>query len=79
MKVFIFILFLSFSFINLQEGEYQVKITNILSKDIAYGGYLFLETDGDLVTAMTFNQENIFALSIINDQDKSISRLTCFL
>ena len=78
MKVFIVILFISFNFINLQKGEYQVKITNILSKDISYGGYLFLETDGHLVPYMSFNQENIFALSIINDEDKSISRLTCF-
>ena len=78
MKFFIFILFLSFSFINLQKGEYQVKITNILSKDILFGGYLFLETDGVFVPAMSFNQENIFVLSIINDQDQSISKLTCF-
>ena len=78
MKAFILILFLSFSFINLQEGEFQVKITNILSKDISYGGYLFLETDGDLVPAMSFNQENIFDLSIINDIDKSIYQLMCF-
>ena len=78
MKAFILILFLSFSFINLQEGEFQVKITNIISKDISYGGYLFLETDGVFVSAMSFNQENIFFLSIKNDEDKSIYELMCF-
>ena len=78
MKVFIFIFFLSLNFINLQKGEFHVKITNILSKDISYGGYLFLETDADLIPAMSFNQEDIFVLSIINDEDKSISNLTCF-
>ena len=78
MKTFILTLFLSFSFINLQEGEFHVKITNVISKDILYGGYLLLETDGVFVPAMSFNQENIFDLSIVNDEDRSIYKLMCF-
>ena len=41
-----------------EEGEFQVKITNIISKEVALGGYLFLETDGILITPNYLNQEN---------------------
>ena len=75
--IFLFILF--FNFINMQEeGEIDVKITNIISKDVAFGGYLFLETDGITIPSTSLNQENIFDLSIINDEDKNIYSLMCF-
>ena len=61
-----------------EEGEIQVKITNIISKEVALGGYLFLETDGILITPNYLNQENIFDLSIINDENNDIYSLLCF-
>ena len=72
---------LSFTFINLQEKEepdYIVKITNIINKDVYIDGYLFLETDGILISPMSFNQENIFSLKIKNDEDNKVSSLMCF-
>ena len=75
----IFLIFLCLGHIHLQiEDEFQIRITKILSKDIALNGYLFLETDGVLIHPTSFNQENIFDLSIVSDEDKNINSLLCF-
>ena len=75
----IFLIFLCLGHIHLQiEDELQIRITNILSKDIASNGYLFLEADGVLIHPTSFNQENIFDLSIVSDEDKNINSLLCF-
>ena len=78
-KNLIFFLIIFFNYINLQEeGEFQIRITDIISKNVSIGGYLFLETDGILLSTNYLNQENIFDLSIINDENKNIYSLLCF-
>ena len=82
-RAMILVLFtLSFAFINLQEEEEEpdltVRITNIINTDAYIDGYLFLETDGILITPMSFNQENIFTLKIQNDENNKVSSIMCF-
>ena len=80
----IFIALISLLYINSQdyddfiEGEFNVSITKILSKEVSTGGYLFLETDGYLIPSTSYNQENYFYLSIMNDEDKKVTSLFCF-
>lgn len=76
----IFIIFISLKHIYLlkEQSDFYIRITNIISKDVSLGGFLFLDTDAVLIPSTSFNQENIFDLSIINDEDKSISSLLCF-
>ena len=56
-----------------------VNITNILSEEVSIGGYLFLETDGFLIPADSLKNDYIFNLSIMNNEDKNICSLDCFL
>ena len=58
--------------------EINITITNIISKNIAHGGYLFLETDGVSIHSTSFAKETSFNLSIISDEDKSTTSLVCF-
>ena len=77
--IIILVIIICLNYIHLQEeSEFNITITKIISKNISSGGYLFLETDGILIHSTSFNQENIFDLSIISDEDKSIFSLLCF-
>ena len=75
--VFLFIISINY-IISQEEEELNVHITNIISINTTIGGYLFIETDGICISYGSLNQENIFDLSIINDEDKSIHSLMCF-
>ena len=76
LSTFLFILCLNTIYLK-GKIEIDVTITNIISKNISYGGYLFLETDGS-IPSISHIHENIFHLSIISDEDKSITPLSCF-
>ena len=69
--IFLFIISINY-IISQEEEELNVHITNIISINTTIGGYLFIETDGICISYGSLNQENIFDLSIINDEDKSI-------
>lgn len=60
------------------ENEINFKITNIITQDISLGGILTLETDWLSLEKSFINEENLFNLSILSDEDKNIIPLSCF-
>ena len=62
----------------IEEDALQMKITNILTNNVSFGGFLFLETDGIIFPNNNLDDDTRLNLSIINDEDKKTYSLICF-
>lgn len=56
------------------QNYFQIKITNILSKDVPIGGFLVLQTEGILI----LKDSTQFLLSITKEEDNSQYSISCF-
>lgn len=74
------LIFLSFNIINssIETEISQIKIKNILSKNVPLGGYLFLEAEGIPLILSSSYDINSFTLSSIYEKDKTYSSFACF-
>ena len=72
------LIFFSINIINSIGAELnQIKIKNILSKNVPLGGYLFLEAEGIAFLLYKNLDKLSFTLSSIYEKDKTYSSFSC--